>query len=254
MKKEFLLYKNSAYDKKAPRYKLLGTYNALLIVSLLLCDVFLFKVVSIFGHPVALSGCIFPFTYLILVCINETYGHKQTAFSLINLIIAQFFFVLGLILLPKIPTPLFNAKINLLYIKVFAKETRAIYSSIVGIAVALYISSVINSKLKLAFWGRYLLLRIIVNAVITKAILCVIIYPINFVGLMPIKDIVHICINTYILKVIFSILIVYFAYPLIWLSRKTDRSDVFDINVRYNPACVYSKQSEGVNMYDQNPC
>jgi len=246
---EAILYKKQAYDKDTLKYRLLGIYNALLIVSLLLCDIFVFKIITIFGYPVAISGCIFPFTYLMLVCINETYGHKQTAFSLISLIIAQFTFLIGLILIPKLSVPAYNIKINHLYVLVFAKEIRVIYSSIVGISVALYLSSIINSKLKLFFWGKYLILRIITNAVITKAILCAIIYPINFINLMPLKDIISISINTYILKVIFSIIIVYLAYPLIWLSKKIDRSSIFDINVNYNPLYIYSTKSEGVNLY-----
>ena len=61
MTKDQVIYKSddikSAYD-----YKLLGIFNSLLIISLLLCDVFVFKTIELFGFKLALSGVIFPIT------------------------------------------------------------------------------------------------------------------------------------------------------------------------------------------------
>src|SRR5206468_1042071 len=105
MSREKILFKNSDRESTTSEFKLLGIFNSLLIISLLLCDVFIFKTVYIFGFTFALSGLIFPITSLMMICINEIYGHKQAATTLINLITAQVFFLLGLIFLPKIPSP-----------------------------------------------------------------------------------------------------------------------------------------------------
>src|SRR5579872_952417 len=104
MTREKTIYKNIETELFS-ECKLLGIFNSLLIISLLLCDVFIFKTIEIYGFTFALSGVIFPATSLMMICINEVYGHRQAASSLINLITGQIFFLLGLIFLPKIPSP-----------------------------------------------------------------------------------------------------------------------------------------------------
>lgn len=251
MSKEQIIYNNddirSGYDNK-----LLGIFNSFLIISLLLCDVFIFKTIEIFGFKLALSGVIFPVTSLVMICINEVYGHKQAASALINLIIAQVFFLLGLIFLPKLPSPagyapeLLNA-----YQLVFHDTWRVFLSSPFGIAITLYLSSIINSKLKTHFLGKYLFLRVFINSAITTAILVSIIYPINFFNILSWDKIFTICFHTYCYKVIMSVVVLLVSFPVISFVKKAEKKFVFDINISFNPLHIYSAKCNGINLYDE---
>lgn len=233
-------------------YKLLGVFNSLLIVSLMLCDVFVFKTVNIFGFSLALSGVIFPITSFIMICINEIYGHKEAAKSLVNLIIAQLFFLTGLFLLPKIPSPTWYApEIVQAYNIVFHNVWRVFISSPVGIAVTLYLSSVINSRLKTHFLGKYLYARFLINSAITTAILVSIIYPINFYGILTWNKIFTICTETYLYKITMGIIVLFLSIPMITLGKRIEKKYIFDINISFNPLNIYTKKNIGINLYDQ---
>jgi uncharacterized integral membrane protein (TIGR00697 family) len=233
-------------------YKLLGVFNSILIVSLLLCDVFIFKTVDIFGLSLALSGVIFPLTSLIMICINEIYGHKDAAKSLVNLIIAQLFFLTGLLLLPQLPSPPgYAPEIVQAYHIVFHSVWRVFLSSPFGIAITLYLSSIINSKLKTHFLGKYLFIRVFINAVITTAILVSIIYPINFYGILAWDKIFKICISTYFYKIIMAVIVLFISMPIIALGKRIEKKYIFDFNVSFNPLNIYTKKSSGINLYEQ---
>ncbi len=230
----------------------MGVLSAFLIASMCLCDVFVFKTVSFFGFSLALSGVIFPITSLIMICINEIYGHKKAALSLISLVSAQLFFLVGLVFLPKIPSPPdFSPDIVSAYNLVFKEEWRVFLSSPVGISVTLYLSSVINSKLKIYFWGKYLIARTVFTSAVTTAVLVSIIYPINFLGILNADKIFNIIIDTYVYKMIMAFLIVYLSYPLVFFLRKAEKKYVFDINASYSPFHVYTPKSRGINLYDK---
>ena len=187
-----------------------------------------------------------------MICINEVYGHKQAASSLVNLIIAQVFFLLGLIFLPKIPSPagyatdLLNA-----YQLVFRDTWRVFLSSPFGIAITLYLSSIINSKLKTHFLGKYLFMRVFINSAITTAILVSIIYPINFFNILSWDKIFNICLHTYYYKVIMSVVVLLVSFPIISLTKKAEKKFVFDINISFNPFHIYSTKCNGINLYDE---
>jgi len=251
MSYERVLYKTGDI-KHVEDFKLLGIFNSILIISLLLCDVFIFKTIYILGFTLAISGVIFPITSLMMICINEIYGHKQAGSSLINLITAQVCFLIGLILIPKIPSP--PGYIPLLensYRVVFHDVWRVFLSSPFGIAITLYLSSIINSKLKTFFWGRFLFLRVFVNSIMTTAILVAIIYPINFYHILSWNKIALVCLHTYCYKVLMSVVVLAISLPMIKICRKIEKRYVFDINISFNPFHLCSNKSSGINLYDE---
>lgn len=253
MQHEHLLYQNKKATPE-PDYKLLGIFGSLLIASLFLCDVFIFKTISIFGFQIALSGFLFPVTSLLMICVNEIYGHKKAAITLVNLIAAQIVFLLGLVFLPKIPSPPHYApELVTAYNAIFKNEWRVFISSPIGIAVTLYLSSIINSKLKTFFWGKYLMLRMMITSIITTAVLVSLIYPINFYNILTWKQIFNICIDTYLYKIIMAFAIVYLSYPIVFFGKKIEKKYIFDINIKFSPLCIYSSKSAGVNLYDELP-
>lgn len=251
MSDEKIIYESD--PREQTDYKLLGIFNSLLIITLLLCDVFVFKIINIFGYSLALSGVLFPLTALIMICINEIYGHKQAAICLINLITAQVCFLTGLVLLPKIPAVGDYAEnINQAYNIVFHDTWRVFLSSPVGIAVTLYLSSIINSKLKTKYWGDFLIVRVITNSAITTLILVSIIYPINFYHILSAWQIIKICIHTYFYKVIMSIIALFISFPIIRIAKGIEKKYIFDINVSFNPFYIYSRKSSGINLYEEH--
>lgn len=243
---------DSQYIEQNTNYHLLSLLNAFLVVAMCLCDVFVFKTISVFGYPLAVSGAIFPAISMLMIVINEVYGHKQAASSLINLIAAQMTFLTFLVIIPKIPSPpnvasdIVNA-----YHLVFQNEWRVFISSPVGISISLYLTSIINSLLKKFFWGKHMFFRGIFTSAITTALMVCIIYPINFIGIVDTSHIIKIIESTYIYKMIAIFFILLLFHPAIYAIKRVERKYIFDINVSYNPLKIYSSKTNGVNLYDK---
>ncbi len=247
---EEILYVNN--EARLENYKLLSIFNALLIASLFLCDSFIFKIVLIFNHPIALSGIIFPATSLIMICINEVYGHQNASKSIISLVIAQMIFLLGLVIIPRLPSPPnYDPSIIKAYSIAYKSIWRVFLSSPFGIVITFYMSSIINSKLKLYFLGKFIFVRFLLNSMATTAILVSIIYPINFFNILSWSDILDICLSTYVYKIIMSLLVLFIAIPTIGFCKKIEKKYIFDVDTSFNPMSIYSNKNVGVNLYEE---
>ena len=44
--------------------------------------------------------------------------------------------------------------------------------------------------------------------------------------------------------------IIYVSYPIVHLGKKIEKKFIFDIRTKYNPLCIYSTESAGINLYE----
>lgn len=237
-----------AMDSITKSYKLPIYYLTILISIMHICNVLAFKVVSLFGIQMAMSGFVFPLAFYFLTALSESYGHKEAQRAIAMVLIAQTILLVGISILVYIPSPL-NVASTQLYYELFSSLWRLLISSTLAVGLSFYFSSYSNSRLKIWLLGKHKIIRFIVANGIGKAILVSITYPINFYGILEFQQIMVICVNTWIYKMIIASTISYTIIPLIKFNKKVDKVDMYDLQAAYNPLKSFSIKQSGVNMY-----
>ncbi len=231
-------------------------YLGLAIVFMCLCNVYSKKAILISGSfYIAASGILFPIVFFFIIIINEVYGHKQCGKAISIILLCQLIFIISLWWSSLIPAPHISSKqiiLNNAYSTIFSQYGQVVLGGMLGVGFALYFFSSTNSFLKIKLCSSNIYLRFLISIAFSKAILVIIAYFINFWGIVDTKDILKICLNTWIVKVLLSFASLFISIPIIKATKKRDKIDIYDIGVKYNPIYLYTNKSEGVNMYEEN--
>lgn len=231
-------------------YKLPIFYLTILISIMHICNVLAFKVVSLFGIQMAMSGFVFPLAFYFLAALSESYGHKETQRAIVMVLIAQIILLAGASILVRIPSPP-NSLNTQSYYDLFGGLWRVIISGTLAIGLSFYFTSYSNSRLKIWLLGKRKIIRFIVANGIGKAILVSFTYPINFYGTLELQEIMAICVNTWIYKMIIASMISYTIIPLVEFNKRIDKVDMYDFRNAYNPLKVFAIKQSGANMYEK---
>ncbi len=210
-----------------------------------------FKIVTVFGHQFAFTGLFFPISFLLLTILNESYGHVETERYILYILIGQTILISIITLVVRIDIGN-GIKTSSLYYELYKNLYRLIISSNLAVGLSYYFTSLLNSKFKCWFLGKSRWARFVIANGIGKAILVLFTYPINFYGMLTLGQIFHVCINTWLFKMGFAIIILLAAKPLVKMNRAIDKIDIYDFDVRYNPLKMYNKGNYGKNYFSKS--
>lgn len=243
-------------SEERKQYKLFDFYFSAIITLLCLANTYGHKIIHVFSDfNVAASGIIFPLSFIFLIIISEVYGHKKCGQTIAIAITSQLFFIFSLWAIAHAPSPLLSStqiSINQAYYTIYSQYKEMILGSLLGISFAFYFFSVSNSLLKVKICKLNIYMRTLISLAFSKAFLVIVAYFINFWGIISTHQIAIICINTWILKMIMAIFSLLIAIPIIKLTIKSERLNTYDINVNYNPLCLFSDNSKGINLYEND--
>lgn len=231
--------------------KLPLVYFALTLSIMHICNVMAFKIVTIDGYQFAFSGLFFPFSFLLLTALNESYGHVETERHVFYILIGQSILITVISLASRIDANN-HVSTSWQYYELYKNLYKLLLSSNLAVGLSYYFTSFLNSKLKCWFLGKSWWLRFVVANGVGKAILVLSTYPINFYGILSWNQIFHVCINTWLLKMCMAFFLLAAAQPLIKMNRKIDRADIYDFNVQYNPVKMYQPGNYGKNYLSSN--
>ena len=207
-----------------------------------------FKIVTIFGYQFAFTGIFFPISFLLLTVLNESYGHVETERCILYILIGQTILITIISLVIRIDV-VNETKTSGLYYELYKNLYRLLLSSNVAVGLSYYFTSFLNSKFKCWFLGKTWWLRFVIANGIGKAILVLATYPINFYGMLSWNKIFHICINTWIFKMLIAFILLTTAQLFVKINRKIDSIDVYDFGVLYNPLKMYKFENYGKNRF-----
>ena len=222
-------------------------YFTVIISILHVCNVMAFKIVTIFGHQLAFTGIFFTASFLILTALNETYGHVETERHILYLLIGQTILILSIAVIVRIDTNLIMT--SRLYYDLYKNIWRLLISSNLAVGLSYYFTSLLNSKLKCCFLWKAALMRFLLANGIGSAILVFATYPINFYGLLTLTQILYVCINTWIFKMLSVSILLLAAKPLANINKKIDKIDIYDFDVLYSPTKMYTQGNYGRNSF-----
>lgn len=227
-------------------YKLPIVYTTILITVMNICNVMAFKVLDLFGFHIAMSGFLFPLSFYFLSALNESYGHVATERAILMVMLSQSILLLVIPLAVRAPSPA-EVITTQLYFDLFGKMWKVFISSNLAVGLSFYFSSLFNSRLKVWLLGRHKITRFIISTGIAKLILVTMSYPINFYDIFSAKEILILCIDTWIFKMIAAAILSQLVFLLVRINKKIDKVDIYDFNISYVP--FNSKNKNSVNMY-----
>lgn len=250
---ETYLARYNAKDSLAKESKVYEILLCLCMVTLNLANVFAKKLITVGGMHIVLSGLIFPFTFFFLIIINEVYGHQKCGRSIIALLISQLIFLLIVWQLSLVSSPHLTAtsdSISQGLHHAFGAYGQVILGSMSAVALSYYFFSVVNSKLKVMLCRHNIVVRFLISVGLAKAILVLVAYTMNLWGVVPLPQLIQICFNTWLIKMVLAIGIISLSIPIVsWIS-KVEELNTYDINASYNPLALFSDTSRGRNLFN----
>jgi len=231
------------------KLKLYGLFVGLTITIMLICDTLAFKVIKLRGIEFAASGLIYSFSFLLSSITTEVYGFNLAGRIIWIQLLCHVIFILTVTLAVYLPSP-DHSNISILYFALYGNLWHVLLGSCIAIPSAYFINDIIISKLKIYMYGRLFILRFFVSNVIGNAILVCISYPVNFYSQYSLTHIAVIGFNTWIYKLIASMVLLPIGIILTKKIKKFEKLDYYDYGLTYNPMTVFGN-CNGVNQYAQ---
>lgn len=212
------------------------------------CDALAFKAIRLLSYDIAASGLIYSLNFSLSSIITEVYGFNLSGRIIWVQLICHIFFVLIVNLVSVLPSPVESTTYTL-YFNLFHNFRYILLGSCLAMPIAYFVNDIIVSKLKVNLYGKRFIFRFLVSSTIGGFILVMISYPINFYGQYSFIHILHIAINTWVYKILSSIILLPISLYLIDLLKRVEKTDYYDYGVSYNPLNVFSTEESGENRY-----
>lgn len=221
---------NTGLRTGARLYPIVG----MLFVSLLLIsNTIAVKIVSIGGFVLPAGIVCFPITYIFGDVLTEVYGFRRS-----RLVIWTGFFCLALMsifyyIATKLPAASFWTDQES-FARFFAFVPRIAIASFIAYLAGEYSNSVVLSRMKIWSEGRHLWMRTIGSTIVGEGIDSVIFNFAAFLFVFETKQVWHIAMSGYILKVLYEILATPLTYAIVGFLKRVEGVDHFDRDEKYN--------------------
>lgn len=198
-------------------------------------ELFVNKFVSMpLGYTTA-ATFIFPIWFILNDIISEVYGCKicwRMIWLGFTILLIFNFISFGL---AKLPPPTSSWHNQTAYNFIFNPLVRIELSTFFAFMISGFINIRLLTKWKALMSGKYFWLRSIGSSGIAEAIYSVANVWVVFIGLIPSSKIPIIIFWSFVLKIIYTIILAYPASILVQLIKKIDGIDVYDYEPYFNP-------------------
>ena len=221
---------NKNFNKQYKYFNFLSLlYCTLLIFSVLMPH----KIISVFGYTQPGGILSFPATYLLAGVIAEVYGRKESL-KLIYISVFNLFIFNSLIFI-VIRLPYDGSIQNQEAImQVFGSSMQLFFGCFFGLLCSDLTNVYRITRLKFFFKGKYFAQRLLWSTAISEAIFNIVTYQITYFGVLDYDSIWKLILNSWILKMAYSLLMI---IPLLFLMKflkKSEGVDIYDINTLKN--------------------
>ncbi len=202
-------------------YRLFGRVGlyAVIVISIILCNIQVLKIVEMFGLTATLGNALYGSIFLATDILNEVYGKKEAQRG-VWIGFYALIFTTVIMQLALLFQPAGDDFIHPALQQIFSFLPRVAIASIIAYAVSqlhdVWLYNLIKNKTK----GRYLWLRNNATTMISQLIDTAIFCSIAFWGVFPLDVFIEIAITTYLFKWAIAVL----DTPFIYLSGKIYRS------------------------------
>lgn len=211
-------------------------FFTMLSMAIVLCKgIFSYRLVVLAGHTIQAGQLIAPLWFLVSDMIAELYGYKIAMESIMAGFICQLLFTLASTWLINLPFPTVEKDIATAYHTVFADMWRVDFAALFAFLCAGYINVKLISKWRALVQGRYFWLRSIGSSGISELVFSFLATFFIQLGKHNINVIFHIMLASFILKIIYSVVLAFPANLIIILIRgDLAKKSFFELPIEYS--------------------
>ncbi len=206
----------------------------LFVTCLLISNIIAGKIIMVLGLTLPAAVILFPVTYILGDVLTEVYGYGRARLVIWSGFAANAFMALVFIITLNLPYPDFWQHQNA-FQTVLGFTPRLVIASLIAYLCGEFSNSLVLSKLKLRFQGRFLWVRTIGSTLVGEAFDTLIFITAAFWGVFPAPVLAGMIIWQYLWKITYEIAATPLTYLVVGWLKKREGIDVFDYQVNYNP-------------------
>ena len=211
-------------------FMLLGIlFNVCLVASNLLET----KVIQL-GSITATAGLIvFPISYIINDGIAEIWGFKKARLIIWSGFASNFLVIAFGQLAVQLPAaPFWEGEAGFNF--VFGMAPRIAIASLMAFLVGSFLNAYVMSRMKIASGGHHFSARAILSTLAGESADSLIFFPIAFLGLVPLNELLIMIGTQALLKSVYEVIILPVTIRVVNYIKRIDGSDVYDVDTSYN--------------------
>lgn len=208
---------------------------AFFVAVLLISNIASTKILTLWNVFTFDGGTIlFPLSYIFGDILTEVYGFKKSRRAIWLGFISALLMSLVLYVVQILP-PASGWENQQAFETILGFVPRIVLGSLVAYFAGEFTNSITLSLLKKKTKGRFLWLRTISSTVIGEGIDTIVFCMIAFYGTISSEVLISIIISNYIFKCSIEILLTPVTYKIVNFLKKTEKVDVYDYHIKYNP-------------------
>ncbi len=219
------------------QYRFFDVLVAFFVAVLLISNISSTKILTLWEFTFDGGTVVFPLSYIFGDILTEVYGFKRSrrviwlGFASALLMSVVLYFVM--LLPPANDWP--NQKA---YEALLGPVPRIVIASLIAYFAGEFTNAITLSVMKIRTRGRYLWLRTIFSTIIGEGIDTLLFCMIAFYGTLPGDVLWSVIVSNYIFKCAVEIILTPLTYKIVKYLKKAEKTDVYDIGVKYNPFSV----------------
>ena len=185
--------------------------------------------------PVALTAgfLVFPVSYILNDCIAEVWGFRKVRLVIwLGFLMNFCVVVLGNIAVALPAAPFWEGEEHFNF--VFGLAPRIAFASLLAFIVGSFLNAWVMSRMKVASQGRHFSLRAVVSTLVGETADSLIFFPIAFMGLVPVGDMLKLMGIQIVGKTLYEILILPVTIQVVKAVKRSEGTDGYDQDVSYN--------------------
>jgi uncharacterized integral membrane protein (TIGR00697 family) len=217
-----------------PQYRYFDILVALFVAVLLISNIASTKILTLWKFTFDGGTILFPLSYVFGDVLTEVYGFRRSRkviwLGFFSALLMSLVFYVVQILPPAPDWPNQQA-----FEVILGFVPRIVTASLIAYFAGEFSNSITLSILKIRTKGRFLWIRTIFSTIIGEGIDTILFCMIAFYGTVPGNVLWTIIISNYIFKCSVEILFTPLTYKIVKFLKTSDKTDVYDFGVKYNP-------------------
>lgn len=203
-------------------------FNVCLIASNLLET----KVIDLFGLTATGGLIVFPISYIINDCITEVWGFRKAKLIIWSGFASNFLMIAFsqiAIFMPAAPFWEGEESFNF----IFGLAPRIAIASLLAFLAGSFVNAMVMSRMKVSSNGRHFSVRAVVSTLAGESIDSVIFFPIAFLGIVPVGEILVMIGTQAALKSAYEIIILPVTVRVVKAIKRIEGEDTYDNGITY---------------------
>lgn len=221
-------------------YIFLGFY-----LTFMLATVCMANKLTVIHHWILPGGIfVFPFTFCICDIVGEVYGYAYPRMFIWIGVLAELAFSLIVIFVSHTSAPIYFVNV-VAYKTVFDPTFRYVLSGLAGLIVGEFMNIYLLAKFKIAFRGKFYIIRSLISTALGQLLLTIIVDLLNYTGKMPTLDLLSMMVSGFSWKLVFALILVFPSWLLVRKLKKSEKIDHYDVCTNFSPF-IFSLNSNKV--------